>query len=294
VLGEIGTIVTPDTILRWHRTLVARKWDYSDRRRKVGRPPVSPEIVELVLRMARENPIWGYDRIEGALANLGLDISDTTVGNILRQHGIDPVPERKRQTTWKAFLKAHWDVLGAIDYTTIEVWTRDGLVTFYLLFVMEVATRRVRFAGCTTNPNEKWMKQIARNLTDSFDGFLRDTRYLLMDRDKKFCEAFRFIIHETGVEAVKLPAKSPNLNAQMERFLRSLKDECLGRMILFGERSLRKSVNQFMVHYHRERNHQGLANRLIDAGEEVGRATGDVQCLERLGGLLSYYYRDAA
>jgi putative transposase len=176
VLGDIGTIVAPDTILRWHRTLVARKWDYSGRRRKAGRPPVSPEIVELVLRMAGENPTWGYDRIQGALASLGHNISDTTVGNILRQHGVDPVPERKRQTTWKAFLKVHWDVLGAIDFTTIEVWTNDGLVTFYLLFVMEVATRRVRFAGCTTSPNEGWMKQIARNLTDSFDGFLLGTR----------------------------------------------------------------------------------------------------------------------
>jgi transposase InsO family protein len=138
------------------------------------------------------------------------------------------------------------------------------------------------------------MKQIARNLIDSFDGFLLGTRYLLMDRDAKFCEAFCFILQETGVEAVRLPPKSPNLNAHLERFLRSLKDECLSRMILFGERSLRKSIREFLVHYHRERNHQGLANRLIDAGEEVGRSTGDVQCRERLGGLLRYYYREAA
>jgi len=138
------------------------------------------------------------------------------------------------------------------------------------------------------------MKQIARNLTDSFDGFLLGKRYLLMDRDTKFCEAFRFITHETGVDAVKLPAKSPNLNAHMERFLRSLKDECPCRIIFFGERSLRNSVSQFVDHYHRERNHQGLANRLIDAGEEVGRIAGDVQCRERLGGLLRYYYREAA
>jgi transposase len=139
MLGEIGTIVTPDTILRWHRTLVAQRWDYSHRRNKVGRPRVSREIVELILRMARENPAWGYDRIEGALANLGHKISDTTVGNILREHGIEPASERKRQSTWKAFLKAHWDVLGATDFTTIEVWTKGGLVTIYLLFVMEDA-----------------------------------------------------------------------------------------------------------------------------------------------------------
>jgi putative transposase len=146
-LGEIGTSFTPDTILRWHRLLVAEKWDYSDHRRAVGRPRVRPEIVELILRMARENPSWGYVRLQGALANLGHKLSDTSVGNILLEHGIQPVPERKRQSTWKEFLEAHWDVLGAIDFTTIEVWTKSGLVTFYLLFAMEVATRRVHFAG---------------------------------------------------------------------------------------------------------------------------------------------------
>ena len=138
------------------------------------------------------------------------------------------------------------------------------------------------------------MKQIARNLTDPFDGFLLHTRYLLMDRDSKFCEAFIFILKETGVVAAKLPPKSPNLNAHLERFLRSLKEECLSRMILFGERALWKAVSQFVAHYHRERNHQGLANHLIERGKEVGRRTGDVQCRERLGGLLHYHYRNAA
>ena len=121
-LEEIATIVTPDTLLRWHRKLIARKWDYSHRRRKkLGRPPLPREIVELVLTIARANPTWGYDRIQGALANLGYKISDTTVGNILKANGIEPAPNRKRQTTWATFLKAHWDVLGAIDFTTIEV-----------------------------------------------------------------------------------------------------------------------------------------------------------------------------
>jgi transposase InsO family protein len=290
VLGEIGTIVTPDTLLRWHRQLVAQKWDYSHRRKKLGRPRVSREIVELVLRMARENPSWGYDRIEGALANLGHKISDTTVGNILREHGIEAVPERRRQTTWKTFLKAHWDVLGATDFTTIEVWSKGGLVTIYLLFVMEVATRRVHFAGCTTNPDEPWMKQIARNLTDSFDGFLIGKRYLLMDRDTKFCAAFRSILRPVDVNPVKLPARSPNLNAHMERFMRSVKGECLSRMIFFGEKPVHKAVHEFLEHYHAERNHQGLDNRLIEPGAEVGRVDGKVECHERLGG----FYRDAA
>jgi putative transposase len=234
VLESIGRLVTPDTILRWHRLLVAQKGDFSDRaKKKPGRPPVADEIRTLVVRLASENTTWGYDRIQGALANLGHTLSDATVGNILKQHGIDPAPDRKRQTTWQTFLQAHWDVLAAIDFTTVEVWTKTGLVTFYLLFVIELATRRVHFAGCTTNPDQAWMKQIARNLTDAEEGFLSGNRYVLMDRDAKFCEAFRNDLQSGGVESVRLPPRSPNCNAHSERFMRSLKEECLDRLIFF-------------------------------------------------------------
>jgi hypothetical protein len=198
-LQQIATIVTPDTILRWHRRMIAAKWDTSGRnKQRPGRSPVSEAVVELVLRVARENPTWGYDRIQGALANLGHEISDRTVGNILKAHGIEPAPERKRQTSWKTFLRAHWDVLGAVDFTTIEIWTRGGLVTFYLLFVIELATRRVHFAGATPSPDEAWMQQIGRNLTDPFDGFLVSARYLLMDRGTKFCQTFRSLLEREG------------------------------------------------------------------------------------------------
>lgn len=134
---QVATIVTPDTLLRWHRRLIAEKWDYSDRRekKKPGRPPGSEEITELVLRMARENPSWGCDRIEGELANLGHQVSDGTVGNILRAHGIEPAPKRKHETTWKQFIQSHGECLGSIDFTTVEVWTMNGLVTYYVLFV---------------------------------------------------------------------------------------------------------------------------------------------------------------
>ena len=185
-------------------------------------------------------------------------------------------------------------MLGAIDFTTIEVWTKGGLVTFYLLFVMEVATRRVRFAGCSTSPDELWMKQIARNLTDAFDGFLNSKRYVLMDRDGKFCPAFREILKNEDIKPVQLPPRSPNLNAHMERFHRSLKEECLNRMIFFGENSLRKAIATFLEHFHKERNHQGLANQVIEPGEEANRRDGKVLCRERLGGMLRYYYRKAA
>jgi hypothetical protein len=293
LLGQIGTLFTPDTILRWHRQLVAEKWDYSKRRNNIGRPPVSEEARDLVLRLAQENPHWGYDRIQGALDNLGHEIADTIVGNILRQHGIEPAPERKRETTWAAFIQSHWDVLAVIDFTTIEVWTTKGLVTLYLLMVMELKTRRVHFAGLTANPDERWMKQIARNLTGA-DGFLQGKRYILMDRDGALCDSFRRTLREAGVKPVRLPPQSPNLNAHIERFWRSLKEECLERMIFFGEHMLRRAVHEFLAHYHTERNHQGLANRLIEPGREVARIAGKVECREHLGGLLKYYYRDAA
>jgi putative transposase len=294
MLEQVAMIVTPDTILRWHRELVAAKWDYSGRRKKVGRPPVSAEVVELVLRMAQKNPSWGYDRIQGALANLGHLISNTCVGSVLKAHGVDPAPDRKRQSTWKSFLQAHWDVLASIDFTSIEVWTKGGLVTIYLLFVMELATRRVHFAGCSANPDESWMCQIARNLSDADNGFLRGKKYLLMDRDTKFSEAFRIILEHAGMEAVRLPARSPNLNPNLERFMRSIKEECLERIIFFGEKSLQNTVAEFLSHFHAERNHQGLGNRLIEPGDGVGRTTGEVECRERLGGMLRYYYRKTA
>ena len=255
---------------------------------------VGKEIVELVLRMAKENPFWGYDRIQGAVANLGHKISDSTVANILRQHGIDPAPERKRQTTWHTFLKAHWDVLASVDFTTIEAWTRSGLVTYYLLFFLELATRRVHFAGLTTNPDEAWLLQIARNVTDAEEGLLRGKRYILMDRDTKFSEAFRNTLEDGGVRPVRLPPHSPNLNSHIERFMRSLKEECLGRMIFFGEKALHTATVSYVEHFLTERNHQGMGNRLLLPGSEVGQTAGDFACRERLGGLLQYFYRKAA
>ncbi len=255
---------------------------------------VTDEVRQLVLKIARENPTWGYDRIQGALANLRHQICDQTVGNILKAHGIEPAPERKRQSSWKTFLKSHWDVLGAIDFTTVEVWTKRGLVTYYLLFVMKVATRQVHFAGCTAHPTEAWMQQMARNLTDCTDGFVHGMRYLLMDRDSVFCASFRATLKSVGVLTVRLPPRSPNLNAHLERFHGSIKAECLDQLICFGETMLRYAIREYLVHYHGERNHQGLNNRLLEPGDEVGRVAGKIHCRERLGGLLKYYSRAAA
>ena len=215
------------------------------------------------------------------------------MGNVLKEHGIEPAPDRKRKTTWKTFIKAHWEVLAAIDFTTVEVWTKGGLVTYYLLFVMELATRRVQLAACTPSLGDTFMMQIARNLTDPFDGFLKDMRYVLIDRDANFSTAFRRILKQADVEPVRLPPRSPNLNSHLERFHLSLKSKCLDKMIFFGERSLRNACTEFLAHYHQERNHQGLENELIEPKDDTDQHQGEIQCRERLGGVLRYYDRAA-
>lgn len=293
-LEQFGTLFTPDTILRWHRQLVARKWDYSDRKKKKpGRPRIRQVIVDLTLQFAKENPTWGFDRIQGELAKVGYQICDTTVSNILKEHGIEPAPTRKRTGSWQTFLKSHWDVMAAIDFTTVEVWTKSGLVTFYLLFVMELKTRRVHFAGCTTSPHEAWIKQIARELTNCEDGFLKGKRYLIMDRDSKFCESFRTFLSNQDVEPVRLPPRSPNMNAHLERFFESLKSECLARLILFGEKAMRNAVGQYLAHYHTERPHQGVGNDLIVPMNQSPSPDDKIETTERLGGLLRSYRRVA-
>ena len=294
VLSEVATLVTPDTIMAWHRKLIAMKWDYSSRRKTVGRPRVMKEITELVVRMARENPRWGYSRIRGALANLGHRVARSTIANILQEHGIDPAPRRKNQMSWRVFLKAHWNTLAAADFFTVEVWAPRGLVTYYVLLVMDLSTRRIYLAGTTSHPNQAWMMQMGRTLTDAFDGFLLHKRFIILDRDRKFCEVFRAMLESARTTPLRLPPRSPNLNAYAERVVRSIKEECLQRMIFFGEASLHRALREYVVHYHRERNHQGLDNRLIMPEDHVGQRSGRVQCRERLGGMLRYYHQRAA
>src|SRR5215471_9142266 len=294
-LKELATIATPDTLLRWYRKLIARKFDGSTPRRQLGRPRVAEEVEQLVIRMAEENPTWGYRRIQGALANLGHAIDAITVRNILRRNHLEPAPQRRQGgMRWSQFLKLHWDVLAATDFFTVEVATWHGLVTYYVLVVMELSTRRVEIAGITPHPTAAYMQQCARQLTEHFDGFLLGKRYLIHDRDSKFTEAFDAMLQDSGVEPVVLPPHSPNLNAQCERFVRSIKEEALGRMIFIGEASLRYAIRSYLSHYHAERNHQGLDNQLITPEPEVGRASGPVKRRKRLGGMLSYYYREAA
>jgi putative transposase len=294
-LKAVATIATPDTLIRWYKRLLTQKFDGSKQRRLLGRPRVSEEVEQLVVRMADGNPSWGYRRIQGALANLGHPVDAITVRNILRRYHLDPAPTRRKGgMSWSQFLKLHWEVLAATDFFTVEVATWHGPVTYYVLVVMELATRRVNIAGITRHPTEAFMQQCARQLTDPFEGFLLGKRYLLHDRDTKFTRAFDALLKDSGVNPIVLPARSPNLNAHCERFMRSIKEEALDQMMMLGERSLYYTIQQYLAHYHHERNHQGLANQLI-AAEPGMRSHGDqVRRRERLGGLLSYYYRDTA
>ena len=295
VMKDIAQVAKPDTILGWYKRLVAAKFDGSAKRRYPGRPRVSTEVEELVVRFARDNRGWGYERIVGALANLGHAISDRTVGNILRRHNIAPAPERARTTTWKEFIRSHLEVLAGADFFTVEVLTWRGLVTYYVLFFMEIGSRRVWLGGITRHPDSAWMQQVARNATMEETGYLSGCRYLLHDRDQKFCGAFATTLAAGGVECVPLPARSPNLNAHAERWVRSLKAECLSKLILFGETSLRRAVSNFLAHYLHERNHQGKGNVILFPASPLSgeRARGAITCRERLGGLLKYYSRAA-
>ncbi len=290
-LEEVANIVKPDTLLGWHRRLIAKKFDGSKNRHYPGRPRVNEEIEALVVQFARENRSWGYDRITGALGNLGYKVSDQSVGNILKRHGIPSAPDRQKTTTWKEFIRSHMDVLAATDFFTAEVWTQGGLVTYYVLFFIHLATRKVHVAGITAHPNEQWMTQVARNVTMADVGFLSPSRYLIHDRAAKFCASFRLTIEAAGIKTVKLPARSPNLNSFAERWVKSAKDECLSKLILFGERSLRLDLKNYVMHHHHERNHQGKDNLLLFPSiEQTNSAQGPVCCRERLGGLLKFYY----
>jgi transposase InsO family protein len=294
-LEDVATIVKPDTIMAWHRKLVAQQFDGSEQRKSVGRHRVDQEIEDLVVQMARENRSWGYDRIAGALAELGYEVSDQTVGNILKRHGLPTAPERKKTTTWREFIRTHMDMLWATDFFGTEVWTLGGLVTFYVLFFIKLDTREVHIAGITSNPNATWMKQVARNLTMDEWGVLKPGQYLIHDRDTKFCVSFQQILDGAGVKRLPLPPRSPNLNAIAERWVRSVKDEALSKMILFGERSLHYVLSEYVTHYHEERCHQGLGNAIpFPKCSPANDREGPIVCYERLGGLLKHYHRQAA
>jgi putative transposase len=288
LLAEVASIVTPETLLAWHRKLIAQKYDGSGQRGP-GRPRVTQDTEALVVRLAEENRAWGYRRLQGVLSHLGHKIARSTIADILKRHGMEPAPDRSRKTTWKEFLVRHWELIVAADFFTVEVWTRKGLQRCVILFFLDLSTRQVEIAGIASTANGLWMSQIGRRVTDAVDGILKGKRYLIHDRDPLFTAEFLNLLAGVGVESVKLPPRSPNLNAHAERFVRTIKESCLDRVVLFGESSLRKTVSKFVAHYHTERPHQGLGNRLIRPDPSHGRNTGvpAASTLRRLAELLS-------
>ncbi|HEY6358987.1 MAG TPA: integrase core domain-containing protein, partial [Vicinamibacterales bacterium] len=255
VLRDIATVVTPDTPLRWHRELIAKKWTS---RQWTGRRGVMAEIRRLVLRMADENPTWGYTRLQGALQNVGHRVGRSTIRRILKEGGRSPVPQRP--TSWQTFLKAHWGAIAGADFFATEVWTWQGLVTYYTVFVIDLASRRVDVLGSTPSPESQFMQQVVRQLTLADVAVLEPGHTLICDRDAKWSAEVRRALADAGVHMVMTPIRAPNANAYAERFIRSIKEECLNRMIPLGERHFRRAVAEFVEHYHFERNHQGLGN----------------------------------
>ena len=294
-LGDVASAALPDTILAWYRRLVARKFDGS-KHRSPGRPRVERAIEELIVRMAEENRSQrqvGPNEGRPCGRALALRRRRHTVASQNVSHRL--VGNLKPQIGQRPHNPVIAPVLVGTDFFTAEVLTLRGLATYYVLFFIHLESRRVDIAGITIQPDEPWMKQIARNVTMEGCGILRDCRYLLHDRDTKYTRSFRAIIASGQVEPLALPARCPNLNAYAERWVRSVKEECLSKVILLGERSLRRALNEYVEHYHAERNHQGKGNVLLFPRDtDIRHEPQPVQCRERLGGLLRYYHQQAA
>ncbi len=278
-LAQIASVATPATLLRWYRHLIAAKYDGS-KNRSPGRPPTAKDIRELIVRVARENPTWGYTRLRGALKNLGHELGRNTIKRILAEHGIAPAPERGRSMSWSTFIKAHWGAIAATDLFTVEVVNPFGLVRYHVLFVIDIATRCVCIGGITSDPTCGMVSSLASD-TSSTTG----TRYSP--------RRVRGLLRDSGVKPLRLPANSPNLNAYAERFVLSIRRECLDRFVPLSERHLRTAVTEYVVHYHTERNHQGLGNELLTPLPASANDAGPIVSRERLGGILNYYCRAA-
>ncbi|TKJ32112.1 MAG: hypothetical protein CEE38_23660 [Planctomycetes bacterium B3_Pla] len=275
------------------RILVAERYDGSRNRTYAGRPPILQEVVDLVIRFKQENPRWGFKKIRDQVVYLGYTICKSSVKNILIEHGYDPEPDLTVRSTWHEFIKSHWDVLSACDFFTVELLAGHRLVRCTLFFVMELATRKVLFAPVKLQPDGKYMRQVVRILTDSEDGFLYGKRYLIHDRDPLYRTAgFHETLKSSGIEPVKLPARSPDLNCYAERFVKSIKSECLDHLILSSVKHLENVIEQYCEYYHHERIHQGVG-RIIEPKHPIDERA-EIVCIERLGGLLKSYHRLAA
>lgn len=294
LLRQVGTLFSPDTLLKWNRWFIARKYDGTKRGKRGPAPTKQRMIRDLVFRMADENPDWGYGRMYGELRKLGYKVHWQTVRRVMLDGGLLDDPAKPPKTSWKTFLQSHWESIAATDFFTVEAWTPKGLMRFLVLFVIDLSTRKVEIAGIHHTPCESQMLQWTRNLTDCHEGFLRGKRFLIHDRDVLFTTKFRDTMKAGGVRCLKMPKQSPNLNAFAESFVRTIKRECIDKMIFFGERQIRHVVGEYVEHYNLERPHKGLEYRRPVEPQESPPEEGKIACRERLGGLLKSYYRQAA
>jgi putative transposase len=280
---------TPETLLRWHRRLVACRWTYPHGR--PGRPPVDQEVRELILRLAQENDHWGYVRIVGELRKLGIMVSATLVRNVLARAGIPPAPERAA-SSWRSFLRQHGNSILACDLFTVDtVWLRR----LYVLFFVSIGTRRVEYVATTSKPDTSWMSQQARNLLMDLDDRCQRPRFLIHDRDTKFSRAFDSIFRSEGVEIVRTPIRAPNANAYAERWVGSVRMECLDRLLIFCGRQLEHVLRVYIRHFNRQRPHRALDLRPPDRGSRPDPSPTaiihplQVRRRDLLGGLLHEY-----
>jgi transposase InsO family protein len=282
-------IVRPETLLCWHRELVRKKWSCR-RTGQPGRPPIDPNVRDLIVRLGRENPRWGYQRIRGELLKLGIRISATTVRTILLRSGLNPAP-RRGGPTWTEFLRSQAAGIWATDFFTVET---IGLKTLYVLFFIELSTRRVHPAGVTAHPDSAWVTQKARNL--AIEERLSGVRFLLRDRDAKFTGPFDAVLRTEGVRVIRTPIRSPRANAFAERFVGTVRRECLDHVLIYGRRHLERVLKAYVAHYLEERPHRGL-RLAVPAGKRAPQVRGTTRTMvERrdvLGGLIHEYRRAA-
>ncbi len=283
--------VQPETLLRWHRQLVARRWTYPHRR--PGRPPLERPRRELIVRLARENPHWGYRRIAGELKRLGLAVSPTTVRKVLALADVPPAPERARQS-WRSFLRQQAASTLVCDFFTIETL---ALQRIYVLFFLSLATRRLEFIACTANPDGAWVTQQARNLVMQLGEQERRFQLLIHDRDTKFGRAFEDVFRSEGIEVIRTPVRAPNANAFAERWVRTIRSDCLDRILILGRRHLEAVLHVYTKHYNEHRPHRALQLAPPDGGNSTAdgnaHATAGLRRRDLIGGLIHEYRRAA-